>query len=120
MLVVSRKIGEQLVVDLEPLVGYPLVVRVMVVEVRGVNARLGIETSPEVSRALVPIHRSEVFDRIQRERRDANVQTGGGAGVAVGSSAEGDCRVPREGRGGAGLGSAVECGRGRSGIAQSD
>ena len=39
-------------------------IRVMVVDIRGDKCRLGIIAPPEV-----PVHREEVFEAIQREKR---------------------------------------------------
>lgn len=54
MLVLSRKVGEQIVIGQG--------VTVTVVEVNGQRVRLGI-----VAPAHVPVHRSEVCQRIQHE-----------------------------------------------------
>jgi carbon storage regulator len=55
MLVLSRKIGEQIVVGDN--------VRVMVVGVRGGKVRLGVIAPPEV-----PVHRAEVYRQIELTR----------------------------------------------------
>ena len=56
MLVLSRKIGEQIVIGRG--------VTVVVLEVNGQRVRLGIVAPDEV-----PIHREEVFQRIQHEHQ---------------------------------------------------
>ena len=56
MLVLSRKIGEQIVIGRG--------VTVVVLEVNGQRVRLGIVAPDEV-----PIHREEVFQRIQHENQ---------------------------------------------------
>lgn len=55
MLVLSRKVGQRVNI------GYDVVVTL--VEVKGNRARLGIEGP-----SAVPIHRSEIFERIQGSR----------------------------------------------------
>lgn len=57
MLVISRKIDEDIVID------GGIVVRV--VDIRGDKVRLGIEAPKDVK-----IHRSEVCDAIQQQRKD--------------------------------------------------
>ena len=54
MLILSRKVGESIQIDHE--------VKVVVLEVKGKQIRLGIE-APE----HVKVHRSEIYDRIQKE-----------------------------------------------------
>jgi len=56
MLVLSRKKNESIKIGDQ--------ITVMVVEVRGGTVRLGIEAPQEV-----PVHRSEVYDAIQREKK---------------------------------------------------
>ncbi len=53
MLVLSRKKNERIVINDE--------ISVVVVEIRGAKVRLGIEASK-----AVPVHRSEVYEAIQR------------------------------------------------------
>jgi len=63
MLVVGRKVGEEVVI------GENVVVKV--VSVRGNRISLGIHAPPEV-----PVHRREVFDRVQADaptRREEQV-----------------------------------------------
>jgi len=55
MLVLSRKKNESIIIDDR--------IKIVVVEVRGDKVRLGVE-APQ----LVPVHRQEVYDAIQRER----------------------------------------------------
>jgi carbon storage regulator len=61
MLVLSRKVGEMIVIDDS--------IKIMVVDARGDKVRLGIEAPPEVS-----VHRSEVYEAIQRQRSEAGGQ----------------------------------------------
>ena len=56
MIIIPRKVGESIVI------GDDIVVTV--VQIRGDKVRLGIEHPPEAS-----VHRQEVFDAIQKERR---------------------------------------------------
>lgn len=62
MLILSRKLGETVVIDGN--------IRVKVVRVEGDVVKIGIEAPEEVS-----IHRQEVYDEIQRSNKEA--QTGG-------------------------------------------
>lgn len=55
MLCLSRKRGEQVVIDDD--------ITITVVEVRGNKVRLGIEAPADI-----PVHRKEVYDAIQREK----------------------------------------------------
>jgi carbon storage regulator len=55
MLVLSRRVGQTL------LIGSDIIVRVL--EVRGDQVRIGVDAPRNI-----PVHRQEVFDRIQRER----------------------------------------------------
>lgn len=54
MLVLSRKMGESIVINNE--------IRVTVVDICGDKVRLGVEAPREV-----PVHRNEVYEAIQRE-----------------------------------------------------
>jgi carbon storage regulator CsrA len=58
MLVLSRKIGEAVVVGGAH--GFEHLLKVVVIEVNGTKVRLGFEVD-----AAVPVHRSEVWERIQ-------------------------------------------------------
>ncbi len=58
MLILSRKVGERIVIGDN--------VTIVVVEVRGDKVRLGIEAPKEV-----PVHRKEVYDAIQRNGQPA-------------------------------------------------
>jgi len=58
MLVLSRKKDEKIVIGDS--------ITLMVVEIRGDKVRLGIEAPRDVT-----VHRQEVHDTIQREKRDA-------------------------------------------------
>jgi carbon storage regulator len=63
MLVLSRKKNESIVINND--------ITVVVVEVRGDKARLGIEAPKEV-----PVHRQEVYEAIRRqERREKSGET---------------------------------------------
>ncbi len=53
MLVLSRKVGEQIVIDEQ--------VVITIVEIRGDKVRLGVEAPMEK-----PVHRGEVYDAIRR------------------------------------------------------
>ncbi|TWT90570.1 hypothetical protein Mal64_09640 [Pseudobythopirellula maris] len=58
MLVLSRKKNESIVINDD--------ITIVVVEIRGDKVRLGIEAPKEV-----PVHRSEVYDAIQRSQAPA-------------------------------------------------
>ena len=58
MLVLSRKIGESVVIDGR--------IKVKIVRLDGDVVKLGIEAPPDV-----PIHRQEVYDEIQQSNRQA-------------------------------------------------
>lgn len=58
MLVLSRKKDEVLIIGDH--------IRITVVEVRGDKVRLGIEAPKDVS-----VHRSEVYDAIQKSKKDS-------------------------------------------------
>jgi carbon storage regulator len=62
MLVLSRKVGESVVIDGE------IVVRV--VEITGDKCRLGFEADPSI-----PIHRQEVQEAIEAEQEKKGVAT---------------------------------------------
>ena len=55
MLILSRKLGEQIVIADN--------IVITVVEIRGDQVRLGIEAPREV-----PVHRKEIYELIQREK----------------------------------------------------
>lgn len=61
MLVLSRKVGEQLVF------GERGDIVVTLVDIRGDKVRLGIEAPSNM-----PVHRREVFDAIQRENNESS------------------------------------------------
>lgn len=66
MIVISRKVNEQIVINDE--------ISIMVVEIRGDMVRLGIEAPREV-----PVHRGEIYDAIrQSEPRRSNDGRGDG------------------------------------------
>ena len=54
MLILSRKVGESIQIDHD--------VKIVVLETKGNQVRLGIEAPDEVK-----VHRSEIYDRIQKE-----------------------------------------------------
>jgi len=56
VLVLTRKLGESIVIGNN--------VRVTILEMQGKQIRLGIEAPPEV-----PVHRGEVYERIEAENR---------------------------------------------------
>ena len=58
MLVLTRKLGESIVIGSN--------VRVTILEMQGKQIRLGIEAPSEV-----PVHRGEVYERIEAENRQA-------------------------------------------------
>ena len=59
MLIITRKLGERIVI------GDDIVVTVL--EIKGSQARIGIEAPKNIS-----IHRQEVFDRIRQENLNAS------------------------------------------------
>ena len=59
MLIITRKLGERIVI------GDDIVVTVL--EIKGSQARIGIEAPKDIS-----IHRQEVFDRIRQENLKAS------------------------------------------------
>lgn len=63
MLVLTRKTGENI------RIGDNIIVTIL--EVRSGQVKVGIEAPPEV-----PVHRQEIYDRIQAERRAAAPPTG--------------------------------------------
>ncbi len=60
MLVLARKIREAVVVG--GVEGFPRLLKVTVVEIRGGKVKLGFEVDADV-----PVHRQEVWERIQAE-----------------------------------------------------
>jgi len=58
VLVLTRRLGESITIGDQ--------IRVVVLEVRGSQVRLGIEAPPSI-----PIHREEVYRRILEENREA-------------------------------------------------
>ena len=58
MLILSRKVNENIVIDGR--------IIVKIVRLDGENVKLGIEAPPDV-----PVHRQEVYDEIQRNNREA-------------------------------------------------
>ena len=56
MLVLSRKLGESIVID--------GAIKVQVIEVKGNVVRLGIDAPKEI-----PIHRSELYERLRTNER---------------------------------------------------
>jgi carbon storage regulator len=76
MLVLSRKLGEAVVVGGSH--GFEHLLKVVVIGVSGANVRLGFEVD-----ATVPVHRSEVWERIHAGGRPDGL-TGGPAAPAAG------------------------------------
>ena len=64
MLVLSRQVEEEVYINGEQ-------IKIKVVDIRGEKVRLGIEAPAHVS-----VHRKEVYDAIQRERKAAEQQQG--------------------------------------------
>ena len=62
MLVLSRKHQESVVVGGAP--GFEHMLKVTVLQISGAKVSLGFEVNP-----VVPIHRAEIWERIQAERR---------------------------------------------------
>lgn len=62
MLVLSRKLNEEVVIN-----GADGPIHIVVVDIRGDKVRLGFEC--EKKSPIVPIHRREVYDAIQREQQ---------------------------------------------------
>ena len=60
MLVLNRKIGEEIIIDLRG-----KLVRLIVIEIRGGIVRLGIQAPAEV-----PVHRKEVWNVIQAANQE--------------------------------------------------
>jgi len=60
MLVLSRKSQQSVVVGQSD--GFPHVLRVTVLDIRGTNVKLGFEVD-----AGIPVHRSEVWERIRAQ-----------------------------------------------------
>ena len=58
MLILSRKVNENIVID--------GCIIVKIVRLDGENVKLGIEAPPDI-----PVHRQEVYDEIQRSNREA-------------------------------------------------
>jgi carbon storage regulator len=66
MLVLTRKSQEAVVVG--GLNGFERMLKVIVLEVRGDKVKLGFEIDP-----AVPVHRSELWERIRPKRRPAGL-----------------------------------------------
>ncbi|GAB4200550.1 MAG: carbon storage regulator CsrA [Wenzhouxiangellaceae bacterium] len=60
MLILTRRVGEKLVIDQD--------VVISVLAVKGSQVRIGIDAPKHVE-----IHREEIFNRIQRERENAQL-----------------------------------------------
>jgi carbon storage regulator len=59
MLILTRRVGEAVMIGTQ--------VTVTVLAVKGSQVRLGIGAPKDVA-----VHREEIFERVQREKRDAN------------------------------------------------
>jgi len=70
LLVLTRKPGEALMLSDE--------MKITVLEVKGKQVRLGIEAPSDV-----PVHREEIYQRIEAERAEAKVGGGGSEELAV-------------------------------------
>ena len=73
MLVLARKVGQSIVINDN--------IKILVIEVRGDQVRLGIEAPRSI-----PVHRSELLEQIRAE----NVQAAGQTDVEVASQALGE------------------------------
>lgn len=83
MLVLSRRRDEKIVI------GGGIVITI--VEVRGDKVRLGIEAPADV-----PVHRSEVYEAIQRENRRAATIDGSSQGASSGKEETGRQAKPQD------------------------
>ncbi len=77
MLVLSRKSRESVVVGGAD--GFQRLLKVTVLDIRGTNVRLGFEVD-----ASIPVHRSEVWERICSERRTKNWSGNASSPVSIG------------------------------------
>ena len=62
MLVLSRKVGQEIMIGDN--------IRIMMIEIRGDNARIGIDAPRDVK-----VHRKEIFEEIQRDGKNEKVET---------------------------------------------
>lgn len=62
MLVLTRKIGEDIIIGDS--------VRVVVIDIRGEQVRLGVKAPPEI-----PVYRTEVYENIQKANREASLNS---------------------------------------------
>ena len=69
MLVLTRKVGEGIAIGDE--------IKIVVMQVKGKQVRLGIKASPSTA-----VHREEIFQRIQDENRAASQSSGEGLSAA--------------------------------------
>ena len=67
MLVLTRRIGESI------MIGDDGKIVIAILDVKGNQVRLGIDAPKEIS-----VHRSEIYDRIQREKHGINNDDNGG------------------------------------------
>ena len=70
MLVLSRKNQESVVIGGSD--GFQRLFKVKVLEIRGVNVKLGFEVDADV-----PVHRAEVWERINADNQLAAANSGG-------------------------------------------
>lgn len=65
MLVLSRYVGESIIIDTRNIPADAGTIEVVVVRTQGNKIKLGIH-----AHSAIPVHRKEVFETIQREQED--------------------------------------------------